>query len=78
VDWLVCKSLTKVQSFLGTVETIHIFIKNYATIARPLVYLDCKNVKFTFGKKELVAMAKLKRLAKDYHKLHLAISLSIL
>jgi len=51
--------------FLGTVGTICIFIKNYATIAHPLVHLTCKNVEFTFGKEELVAMEKLKGLAKD-------------
>jgi len=65
VDWPVCKSLTKVRSFLGTVETIRIFIKNYATIAHPLVHLTHKNIKFTFGKEELVAMEKLKELAKN-------------
>ena len=52
-------------SFLGTVGTIRIFIKNYATIACPLVHLTHKNVEFTFRKKELLAMEKLKGLAKD-------------
>jgi len=65
VDWPVCKSLTEVRGFLGTVGTIRIFIKNYATIACPLVHLTRKNVEFTFGKEELVAMEKLKGLAKD-------------
>jgi len=65
VDWPVCKSLTEVRGFLGTVGTIRIFIKNYATIACPLVHLTRKNVEFTFGKEELVAMKKLKGLAKD-------------
>ena len=65
IDWLVCKSLTKVQGFLEIVGTIHIFIKNYATIACPLVHLTRKNIEFTFGKEELVAMEKLKGLVKD-------------
>ena len=65
IDWLVCKSLTKVQGFLEIVGIIHIFIKNYATIACPLVHLTRKNIEFTFGKEELVAMEKLKGLVKD-------------
>jgi len=65
VDWPVYKSFTKVQGFLRTVGTIHIFIKNYATIACPLVHLARKNVEFTFGKEELVTMEKLKGLVKD-------------
>jgi len=64
VNWPVCKSLTKVQGFLRTVGTIYIFIKNYATIACLLVHLTCKNVEFTFGKEELVAMEKLKKCKK--------------
>jgi len=65
MDWLIYKSLTKVQGFLGIVGTICIFIKNYAIIACSLVHLTCKNVEFVFGKEELVAIEKLKELAKD-------------
>jgi len=65
VNWLVCKLLTEVQGFLETVGTIRIFIKNYATVAHPLVHLTRKNIEFTFGKEELVAMEKLKGLVKD-------------
>ena len=65
VDWSICKSLTEVRGFLGTVGTIRIFIKDYATIACPLVHLTRKDIEFTFGKQELEAMKKLKTLAKN-------------
>jgi len=64
VDWLICKLLTEVQGFLGTVGTIWIFIKDYATIACLLVHITQKDIEFTFGKQELEAMKKLKILAK--------------
>ena len=65
VDWPICKLLTEVRGFLGTVGTIWIFIKDYAMIAHPLVHLTRKDIEFTFGKQELEAMKKLKTLAKN-------------
>ena len=65
VDWPICQSLTEVWGFLGTIGTIQIFIKDYATIAHLLVRLTQKNVEFTFEKQELEAMKKLKVLAKN-------------
>ena len=62
--------LTEVQDFLRTVGTICIFIKNYTTIACLLVHLTHKDVEFTFGKEELVAMEKLKGLAKNLPAIH--------
>jgi len=70
VDWPICKSLTEVRGFLGTVGTIRIFIKDYATIACPLVHLTRKDIEFTFGKQELEAMKKLKTLAKNSSAIH--------
>jgi len=65
VDWPICQSLIEVWGFLGTIGTIRIFIKNYVTIAHPLVCLTRKDVEFTFGKQELEAMKKLKVLVKN-------------
>jgi len=70
VDWPICKLLTKVRGFLGTVGTIQIFIKDYAMIAHPLVHLTRKDIEFTFGKQELEAMKKLKTLAKNSPTIH--------
>jgi hypothetical protein len=38
-DWLPCKSLTNVHTFLGITGYMHIWICNYATISHPLVLL---------------------------------------
>jgi hypothetical protein len=61
----VCKTVTEVQGFLGTLGTIHIFIKNFAAIAQPLVNLTKKGVEFEFGKQK-EAMKKLKTLTEHY------------
>jgi len=70
VDWPICKLLTEVRGFLGTVGTIWIFIKDYVMIAHPLVHLTRKDIEFTFGKQELEAMKKLKTLAKNSPAIH--------
>jgi len=70
MDWPICKSLTEVHGFLGTIGTICIFIKNFAMIACPLVNLTRKDIEFRFGKEELVAMEKLKGLAKNSPAIH--------
>jgi hypothetical protein len=63
VDWPLCKSVTEVRGFLGTLGMIRIFIKNFAAISRPLVNLTKKGAEFEFGKEEEEAMAELKNLA---------------
>ncbi|KAJ3564557.1 hypothetical protein NP233_g8218 [Leucocoprinus birnbaumii] len=65
LDWPIPKSLTEVRGFLGTVGTIRIFIKDFATIARPLVRLTKKDVEFEFGEEERLSMEKLKVLTKN-------------
>ena len=60
VDWPICKNLTEVRGFLGTLGTIRIFIKDFASLAKPLVNLTRKDVKFEFGEEQLMAMEKLK------------------
>ena len=60
VDWPICKNLTEVRGFLGTLGTIRIFIKDFASLAKPLVNLTRKDVEFEFGEEQLMAMEKLK------------------
>lgn len=62
-DWPICKNLTEVRGFLGTLGTIRIFIKNFAMHAKPLVQLTRKDMEFEFGTEHLEAMGKLKILA---------------
>lgn len=62
-DWPICKNVTDVRGFLGTLGTIRVFIKDYAKHAKPLVDLTRKDKEFTFGETELAAMGKLKLLA---------------
>jgi hypothetical protein len=65
VNWPICRDLTEVRGFLGTLGTIQIFIKDFAVHAKPLVQLTRKNVDFEFGETQLQAMETLKMLAKD-------------
>jgi len=48
------------KGFLGTLGTIRIFIKNFATHAKPLVQLTRKGVDFEFSEDHVLAMEKLK------------------
>ena len=65
VDWPICRDLTEVRGFLGTLGTLRIFIKNFATHAKPLVHLTRKDVEFEFGNDQLLAMEKLKMMAQN-------------
>ena len=65
LDWPLCRNLTEVRGFLGTLGTIRIFIKNFAAHARPLVQLTRKDVKFEFGEEQIMSMEKLKLLAQN-------------
>lgn len=59
-DWPICKSVTEVRGFLGTCGVVHVFIKDFARIAKPLVNLTRKNVTFYFDEEHIEAMEKLK------------------
>ena len=65
VDWPICRNLTEVRGFLGTLGTIRIFIKDFATHAKPLVNLTRKDVEFIFDEEQLLAMEKLKMFAQN-------------
>lgn len=64
-DWPPCQNLTEVRGFLGTLGTIRIFIRNFTSIAQPLVNLTRKDVEFEFGEEEQAAMDELKKLAQE-------------
>ena len=60
IDWPICRNLTEVRGFLGTLGTIRIFIRDFAAHAKPLVKLTRKDVEFEFGEEQLMAMERLK------------------
>ena len=60
IDWPICKNLTEVRGFLGTLGTIRVFIKDFAMHARPLVQLTRKDVEFEFTEEHIMAMEKMK------------------
>ena len=60
LDWPICRNLTEVRGFLGTLGTIRIFIKDFAAHAKPLVQLTRKAVEFEFTEEHILAMEKLK------------------
>ncbi|KAJ8454616.1 hypothetical protein ONZ45_g19236 [Pleurotus djamor] len=62
-DWPVCKDVTDVRSFLGTLGVMRHFIKDFALHARPLVDLTKKDAAFIFGDEQIQAMNTLKQLA---------------
>jgi RNase H-like domain found in reverse transcriptase len=59
-NWPACRSVTDVRAFLGTVGFMRIWIKNYSTIARPLVDLTHKGEAFAWEDKHAAAMQSLK------------------
>jgi hypothetical protein len=59
-DWPECTSVMHVHRFLGTCGVLHIFIRNFAMITRPLVNLTRKGVPFEWGEPQQKAMQRLK------------------
>ena len=59
-NWPPCETKTEVHSFLSTAGTVCIWIKDFATISRPLVQLMKNNVPFIWGEDEQAAMDTLK------------------
>jgi hypothetical protein len=59
-NWGPCANLSEVCTFLGTAGLMHIFIKNFSYIARPLTRLTRKDAEFIFGSEEITAQEKLK------------------
>ena len=59
-SWPPCKTVTDVRAFLGTAGTMRIWIKNFSTIARPLVDLTRKDADFMWTPDHDKAMDNLK------------------
>jgi len=59
-NWPSCETKTEVRGFLGIAGTIRIWIKDFATLARPLVHLTKVHVPFSWGPDEQSAMDQLK------------------
>ena len=59
-NWPPCQNRIDICGFLGTAGTIHIWIKDFATISHPLVQLMKNNVPFSWGENEQIAMDTLK------------------
>lgn len=59
-NWPPCTSRTEVRGFLGTAGTVRNWIKNYASITRPLTNLTKNNVEFVWDNKAQAAMNELK------------------
>ena len=59
-DWPPCKSLSDVRAFLGITGYMRIWIRNYSSIARPLVNLTRKGRAFLWEEEHIQAMQALK------------------
>ena len=60
VEWLVPKSIKKVQKFLGLANYYRQFVKNFAKIAKPLHEITRKGMKWSWGEKQQRAFEELK------------------
>ena len=58
--WLSCKTISDIHTFLGTAGTMHIWIKDFSSIARPLVNLTQKDADFIWQDEHNHAMEQLK------------------
>ena len=60
LKWPEPANVKQVHAFLGLSNFYRCFIKDYATISRPMVDLTCKDIVFTFGDKEKALFKALK------------------
>lgn len=58
--WLPCKTVSDVHAFLGTAGTMCIWIKDFSSIARPLIDLTRKDADFVWQDEHNHAMKQLK------------------
>jgi len=58
--WPECKNLSDIRTFLGITGYMHIWIKDYSSITRPLVNLTCKGIPFKWQEEHEQAMQALK------------------
>ena len=59
-DWPECQNLTQVRGFLGVCSVLHIFIRDFTSLAHPLVHLTKKGIPFDWGEPQQTAMQCLK------------------
>ncbi|GAW05691.1 DNA RNA polymerase [Lentinula edodes] len=59
-SWPACESITEVRGFLGMAGVLHVWIKDFARITRPLVNLTKKDVTFIWLPEHQQAMANIK------------------
>ncbi len=60
-NWEPCLDLTDIHSFLGITGILRIYVCNYSLLARPLVNLTCKGVRFFWGLDQEAAQEALKQ-----------------
>ena len=60
VNWGLCKDLSEVQAFLGTVGVVRVFIQDFTHLAHPLTSLTHKEAPFIFGPEQISAQEALK------------------
>ncbi|GJX90025.1 putative reverse transcriptase domain-containing protein [Tanacetum coccineum] len=60
-DWESPKTPTKIRQFLGLAEYYRRFIEGFSEIAKPMIKLTQKSVKFDWGEKEEAAFKLLKK-----------------
>jgi hypothetical protein len=68
--WGPCQSLSEVRAFLGTVEVVQIFIKNFSLHAYPLIKLTWKDEPFIFSLEQIQVQEDLKTALLESPALH--------
>ncbi len=61
VKWGICRDLSDVRAFMGTIGVCRMFIKNFAHRAHHLIKLTRKNQPFEFGPEQIAAQEDLKQ-----------------
>ena len=61
-DWPICRTVTEVRAFLGTLGLSRTWIKGYTHVARPLTHLLKRETPFEFTEECVQAMRELKDL----------------
>ena len=59
-DWPPCRTLTEVCAFLGMCGLVGIYVKNFSMLARPLVALTKKDMRFEWGPMQQSSMEAIK------------------
>ena len=65
LDWKVCHNVSDVKSFLGSVGTLRIFIKDFAKLAGPLNDLTKKEIPFEWGPEQVKSMQSIQAALKN-------------